>query len=313
MKKLLAILLLAAVAFPLCAATQKKGNTKTKQTKAEFIIVESGEYKAGQEDPRLTAGLGQFLEMEPTVTKMTVMQAMQNETMANLDYSFLPLYLIKKTDDVRAKMEIPLKQQVVQETADYIVLAHQTRLGVYTAKEAKPDVMEIFVMSQCPYGVMAENAVIEAKKKGEFPKDKTIKLRYIVNYDPNRGFSSLHGSAEWEEDVRQLLIAKYYPTKLWQYLSIRNKDYRSSRWDKAMEEAGINPKKIMKKFDTEGLELLKAEAAYGQEYGISASPTFLWEGKVLLDFGSASQIKGFSFLNPSTARGGAAAAPTGSC
>ena len=69
---------------------------------------------------------------------------------------------------------------------------------------------------------------------------------------------------------------------------------------------------IIKKFDKEGLELLKAEAAYGEAYGISASPTFLWEGKVLMDFGTAAQIEGFSFLVPSKARG-AAAAPTGSC
>ncbi len=312
MKKLLAILLVSALAVPLEAVAAQKEKAKSKQTKAELIVVESGEYASGREDARLTAGLGQFLGMEPVVTKMTQLQAMQDETLANLDYSFLPLYLVKKTDEVRAKMELPLKQGIAQETADYIVLAHQTRTGVYTNKEAVNNVMEIFVMSQCPYGVMAENAVIEAKKSGEFPKDKVVKLRYIVNYDPARGFTSLHGSAEWEEDVRQLLIAKYYPKKLWQYLAIRNKDYRSSRWDKAMEEAGIDPKKIAKKFDKEGLELLKAEAAYGEAYGISASPTFLWEGKVLMDFGTAAQIEGFSFLVPSKARG-AAAAPTGSC
>lgn len=312
MKKLLAILLVSALAVPLEAVAAQKEKAKNKQTKAELIVVESGEYASGREDARLTAGLGQFLGMEPVVTKMTQLQAMQDETLANLDYSFLPLYLIKKTDEVRAKMEIPLKQGIAQETAGYIVLPHQTRTGVYTNKEAINNVMEIFVMSQCPYGVMAENAVIEAKKSGEFPKDKVVKLRYIVNYDPARGFTSLHGSAEWEEDVRQLLIAKYYPKKLWQYLAIRNKDYRSSRWDKAMEEAGIDPKKIAKKFDKEGLELLKAEAAYGEAYGISASPTFLWEGKVLMDFGTAAQIEGFSFLVPSKARG-AAAAPTGSC
>lgn len=312
MKKLAAVLFLAVLALPLVGAAPKKKETKAKQTQAEFIVVESGEYAAGQEDPRLTFGLGQFLGMEPVVAKMTQLQAMQDPTLANLDYSFLPLYLIKKTDAVREKMEIPLKQGVVQETADYIVLTHQTRTGVYTNKEANTNVMEVFVMSQCPYGVMAENAIIEAKKNGQFPQDKTVKLRYIVNYDPNQGFSSLHGSAEWEENVRQLLIAKYYPSKLWQYLAVRNKDYRSSRWDKAMESAGINPQKIMKKFDTEGLELLKQEAAYGKEYGIGASPTFLWEGKVLMDFGAAAQIEGFSFLNPSRAQGGAPA-PTGSC
>lgn len=310
MKKIVVFIFLAALAVSGFAAP-KKGAAK--QTKADFIIIESGEYAAGQEDARLTAGLGQFLGMEPVVTKMTQMQAAQDASLANLDYSFLPLYLIKKTDAVRSKMEQPLSQGIVQETANYIVLPHQTRTGVYANKEAKPGVMEIFVMSQCPYGVMAENAVIQAHQNGTFPTDKTVKIRYIVSYDPARGFSSLHGSAEWEEDIRQLLIAKYYPNKLWKYLEIRNKDYRSSRWDKAMQEAGINPNKISKKFDSEGFELLKAEAAYGQEYGIGASPTFLWEGKVQLDFGTAAQIDGFSFLNPEAAKGNVAAAPAGSC
>ncbi len=309
MKKIVIFICLVALASPVLAAPKKAAS---KPTKVDFVIIESGEYAAGQEDVRLTAGLGQFLGVEPVVTKMTQLQASQDASLANLDYSFLPLYLIKKTDAVRSKMEEPLKQGFVQETADYIVLPHQTRTGVYTNKETKPGVMEIFVMSQCPYGVMAENAVIQARQNGTYPTDKTVKIRYIVNYDPARGFSSMHGSGEWEEDVRQLLIAKYYPTKLWKYLEIRNKDYRSSRWDKAMQEAGINPSKITKKFDSEGLELLKKEAAYGREYGISASPTFLWEGKVQLDFGTASQIDGFSFLNPNAATGGAAA-PSGSC
>ena len=69
----------------------------------------------------------------------------------------------------------------------------------------------------------------------------------------------------------------------------------------------------MKKFDTEGIELLKEEAKYAAEYGVNASPTFLWEGKVQLDFGSASQIDGFGFLNPNAAKPGAAAVAAGSC
>ena len=318
MKKIAVILLIGAFVVPVWAAqAAKKDSAKkssAKKEKVEFVIVESGEHKAGQEDTELTANLGRFLDATPVVTKMTQLQAMQEDAFADLDYSFLPVYLIKKTDLVREKMAPHIARGYVQETDEYVVLTHQTRMGVYANAEANPDVMEIFVMSQCPYGVMAENAVIEAKKSGQFPMDKTVKLRYIVNYDPRAGFSSLHGSAEWEEDVRQLLIAKYYPTKLWQYLSLRNRDYRSSRWDKAMKEAGINPNKIMKKFDTEGLELLKAEAEYGKKYGISASPSFLWEGKVKMDFGTAAQVEGFSFLVPNRSRGnGAAAAPAGHC
>ena len=315
MKKLLSILLICAVAGLAFAAPAKKA-AKAKapaKTKAEFVVVESDEYDAGKEDPQLTAGIAQFLNADPTVTKVSYKDAAADPKLANLDYSFLPLYLIKKTDDIRTKLEKHLQYGYALENEDFIILPHQTRSGVFNGKTAKPGVMEIFVMSQCPYGAMAEGLVLQAQKDGKLPKDKEIKIRYVVSYDEKNGFSSLHGSGEWEEDIRQLLIAKYYPEKFWKYLEIRNKDYRSSRWDKAMEEAGINVKKIMKKFDKEGVELLKEEAKYAQEYGVSASPTFLWEGKVQLDFGTASQLEGFSFLNPNAAANTGAAAPAGSC
>lgn len=311
MKKLFAAVLAVAVAGVVFAAPAKKTAKTPAKAKAEFVIVESDVYAAGKEDPQLTAGIAQFLDMTPSVKNVSYKDAAADPKLANLDYSFLPLYLIKKTDAVRSKLEKHLQYGYAQENDDFIILPHQTRTGVYNGKEAKPGVMEIFVMSQCPYGVMAENLVLEGQKSG-VPAANKVRVRYIVDYSDANGFNSLHGSGEWEENVRQLLIAKYYPAKFWKYLEIRNKDYRSSRWDKAMEQAGINPKKIMKKFDTEGLELLKAEAKYAKEYGVNASPTFLWEGQVQLDFGSASKIEGFGFLNPNAAKG-AAAAPAGSC
>jgi len=314
MKKIFVLLIALAVAGSAVAATAAKSKKAAAKKNVEIVVVADSEYVAGQEDPQLTAGIANYLGMEPTVKTLTVQDAAADEEISKITYDFLPLYLIKKTDGVREKFEEPLTAGYLQESENYVILPHQTRSGVYVGKTAKPNVLELFVMSQCPYGVMAENLVIQAKKDGKFPTDKDVKIRYIVNYDDQKGFTSLHGSGEWEEDVRQLLIAKYYPTKLWKYLEIRNKDYRSSRWDKAMEAAGINANKIMKKFDKEGLELLKAEASYGNEYGVNASPTFLWEGKVQMDFGSAAKIEGFEFLNPNAARSGAqAAAPTGSC
>lgn len=308
MKKFLIALLACVVSGVAVAAPT--GNTK-KTGKAEFLIIESDEYAAGKEDPQLTMGIAKFLEVEPNVTRLTPAKAAENAKLKDIKYDFLPLYLIKKTEPVRTKMDQYLKQGYFQETADYIVMPHQTRQGVYMNKTAKKNVMDLFVMAQCPYGVRAENFVIQAKKDGKFPSGKTLNLHYIVDYNQARGFNSMHGSGEWEEAVRQLLIAKYYPGKFWKYLEIRNKDYRSSRWDKAMEEAGVDMKKILSKFDTEGLELLKKEAAYAKEFGVSASPTIIWEGKVQMDLGSASKLEGFGFFNPGQASG--VAAPAGSC
>lgn len=315
MKKLTALTLaclLAASAFAAGKTAAKTAKTVKPAAKPEieFVIVESAEYAAGKQDQQLTANLSNFLGGEPKVTALTYEQAVQNPQLANLDMSFLPLYLIKKTADMREKLAQHIQAGYVQENDDFLIFKRMTRTGVLQDKVANPGVLEIFVMSQCPYGTMAEEMVINAQKAGKIPADKTIKLRYIVSVRPDGSIQSLHGSGEWEENVRQLLIAKYYPEKFWKYLEIRNKDVYSSRWDKAMEEAGINVKKIMKKFDTEGIELLKAEAAYADEYGVNASPTFLWEGKEVLDFGGVSQKPGLEFLNPSR-RG--AAAPAGSC
>lgn len=309
MKKTFAVVLSCLFASALFAA---------KTPKAEFIVIESDVYAAGKQDPQLVTGISGFLGLEPAVTTLSVAQAKADPKMANLNFDYLPLYLIKKTSDIRKKMEEPLAGGYVKENADYLILEKQGGQGVYTNMPAKPGVLEIFVMSQCPYGAMAENLVIAGERAGRIPQDKQIKLRYIVNYNPmDDSFSSMHGSAEWEENIRQLLIEKYYPAKLWKYLEIRNKDYQSSRWDKAMEEAGINVNKIMKKFDTEGKELLKEEAKYGQLYGIQASPSFLWEGQVKLDFNTVSELEGFGFLNPNLyqqdqQQGGGAAQP-GSC
>ncbi|MBO4675738.1 MAG: hypothetical protein J5601_06635 [Elusimicrobiaceae bacterium] len=292
-------------------AAPAKSSTTAKTV--EMVVIESPDYEAGQEDRQVTAGIGQFFQRIPTVRKVTAQQAAADEKLREISYDFLPLYLVKKTEGIREKLAEPLAMGQLEETEEYILLPHQTRLGVYVGKKANPNVMELFVMSQCPYGVMAENKIIAAQKEGKIPTGKNIRIRYIVSYHPSRGFSSLHGSGEWEEDVRQLLIAKYYPSKLWKYLEIRNKDYRSSRWDKAMQDAGINVNKIISKFDSEGLELLKAEAEYGQEYGIGASPTFLWEGQAQLDFVGASRVPGFEFLNPSSNAGVPADIPAGSC
>ncbi len=320
MKKLFVLTALCALALAAQAANAPAKKAKTAKKPAakpvmEFVVVESPDYASGKHDPQITTGLATFLEGEAKVTTMDYNQAKQEAELANVDYSFLPVYLLAKTPKALEKFEQPLKNGYIKETGKYLVLPKMSRTGVFQDKIAQPGVLELFVMSQCPYGAMAENLIIQAQKDGKIPADKTIKVRYIVNYNKDTGeFQSLHGSAEWEENIRQLLIAKYYPSKFWKYLEIRNQDYRSSRWDKAMKEAGINPNKIMKKFDTEGVELLKAEAAYVDEYGMSASPSFLWEGKELLDFGSVSQKPGLEFLNPANARQqGGKAAPAGSC
>ena len=133
---LLAALVIAGVAV--AATAQKNTSAKTQsKPKAEIIVVESDEYTAGKEDVLLTQGLGQFLEVEPVVVHVSVTQAANDPKLKGFDYSFLPLYLVKKTKAIRAKMEQPIQYGAAQETDEFIVLPHQTRQGVYNNKPAQ--------------------------------------------------------------------------------------------------------------------------------------------------------------------------------
>jgi len=315
MKKITAMFCACVLAVAAFAAPAKKAaQKKVEEVKnIDIIVVEDATYPQGKESVGFTQFLGQFTELTPVVTKMTEAEARADAKISQFDLSALPLYLVKNTPKAREKFEDPIKQGFLQATDEYIVLPRQTPEYVITNRAAQPNVLELYVMSQCPYGVMAENKIIEAQKAGKLPKDKEIKIRYIVNYDANTGlFNSLHGQAEWEEDARQLVIAKYFPEKFWKYLEIRNDMYQCSKetcLKFIMQEAGLNYKKVEKLREAEGKELLKAEAKASE--GVSASPTFIWAGRVKTDMGNLGNIPGFEFFGSN--QNGGAQAPAGSC
>ena len=111
--------------------------------------------------------------------------------------SYLKAYnLVKllgfKTSHNGTKFIIKAILIILRQDNDFIVFEKQTRNGVYANKEAVPNQLEIFVMSQCPYGVLAENRIIDAMKLERLPKDVNVNIRYIVSEGRNgEQFSSL--------------------------------------------------------------------------------------------------------------------------
>ena len=157
-----------------------------------------------------------------------------------------------------------------------------------TPKTDKPEV-QLFVMSFCPYGIQAENAM---KPVVDLLGNKAnIKIHFIANVGGTTPDSvqSLHGSVEAQEDLRQVCMMKYYDQKTyWNYLMTINTNcsskYRDTTaydecWKNAATKAGIDITKI----DTcskgsEGVELLKADDELTSSKGITGSPTLLING-----------------------------------
>lgn len=139
----------------------------------------------------------------------------------------------------------------------------------------KPEV-ELFVMSFCSPGTEAEKRLIPILQ--EFGSSIQFRLRFIAE-EEGGNFKSLHGQAEVDENIRQLVIEKYYPEKLFDYLLCRAKDLKRS-WQPCAESLGLDVHRIEEMAQSlEGKKLFRQNIRRGNEMKISGSPTLLVDGQ----------------------------------
>ena len=143
----------------------------------------------------------------------------------------------------------------------------------------KPKLVEVFIMSQCPYGVQAVNAMKEVldATKGQLKFD----VHFIADKTES-GFNSLHGQPEVNEDIRMLCAKKLYPkANKWldyYYCRFTGNDWRSEDWKKCAK-GGIDAGAIQKCFDGEGKSLLEEDIKIAKALDVTGSPTWLANNK----------------------------------
>lgn len=144
-------------------------------------------------------------------------------------------------------------------------------------KSEKPKV-ELFVMSFCPYGNVAEDTMLPVYN---LLKDKVEwKIHYIVSVSGD-AVDSLHGQPEVDQNVREACVLKNYGMdKLWGFMTYVNENCGSdgSCWEAAALANGIDTNVIETCANEDGLDLMKAEATASGEAGVSASPTLIING-----------------------------------
>ena len=313
MKKLFSAVIALALCANIALAAKNEPVKAASVAEVPVTIIVMDNDATGGPDAGLNNALEQVLGTKLKIETVNRSVALGNPEYQGLNLDFMPLYLVEMNDLVQEKFGQYIQAGQMRVRNGKLILEHQTRNGVYAGKDLRPMELDLYVMSQCPYGVRAENQIIDLMKLGRLPKDLKINIRYIVSEGADGSINSLHGSAEWEEDVRQLIIREKYPNKFWKYLEIRNKDYRSSLWDRAAEEAGINPRIFAKYWDF-GVKKLKEEIAYTRDYNISGSPSFIWQGRTATDLGSLGSIKGLEGFQTNLGGGNAGGgAPQGRC
>ncbi len=144
---------------------------------------------------------------------------------------------------------------------------------------AEPVEVDLFIMSKCPYGVGAQQVVLDLQKLG-LPGVRW-EFHYICDYDGN-DFSSLHGESEVAEDMRQKVILKHFGDRARRYLLSRTSHFGDDNWQIDAVFAGIPVDSIELLVEREGTQLLAADAELCESLNVSASPTLFINGRRLM-------------------------------
>jgi len=160
-----------------------------------------------------------------------------------------------------------------------VVLAVWLIAGKSGGKSGKATV-EMYVMSKCPYGVQAEDAIAPALKT--FGSSIEFKLNFIGGIDSSGNFSSLHGDSEIKGDTVQLCAAKYEPSKYMDFIVCMNKDAANipTNWEKCADDLKLNKASIKTCYESaEGRQLLASSFTASESAGAQGSPTIKINGK----------------------------------
>ena len=147
----------------------------------------------------------------------------------------------------------------------------------------KKNILELFIMSQCPYGLEAVNYLI---KNDDLLESNNIKWEiHFIFYRNGNSYISLHGENELQEDLVMISIRDKYPMFLKSYLKERI-NHPTNSWKNIASYIGLKDNEIeiidneiVKNRDT----LIKKEYEYVTQtyHEINASPTYVWEGIVI--------------------------------
>ncbi|MCX6695465.1 MAG: DsbA family protein [Candidatus Altiarchaeota archaeon] len=155
-----------------------------------------------------------------------------------------------------------------------------------------PGKLDVFVMSQCPYGTMALDAMKEVLNA--FKGQINFSVNYIATETSPGVFDSLHGDQETQEDIRELCAMKYYQAnyKFMDYIWCRNKDITSTAWESCATGNGMDAAKIKACAEgAEGKKLLSDNIKAAEQLSIGGSPTFLANNKRMFNAINAASIQ----------------------
>jgi 2-hydroxychromene-2-carboxylate isomerase len=168
--------------------------------------------------------------------------------------------------------------------------------GSLQCRREEPKKLEVFVMSQCPFGVKGLDAMRDVldhfSKLGE---KIDFSIHHIGDGTAEGGLSSMHGPAEVDEDIRQACAIAHHGKDFafMKYIWCRNPSIRDPNWKECTGGATGVDAAAMETCATgdEGKRLLEKSFAASKAAGIDSSPTWIVNGKFQFSGIDANTIK----------------------
>jgi hypothetical protein len=168
--------------------------------------------------------------------------------------------------------------------------AHMESLGIKTG-DNRPQI-DFFVMSYCPYGNIAEEAIFEAYPEVKDSVDFNPHYIYYSGYggggpeyclDENDVYCSMHGIQELNQGIRELCVKNEYGIDAWFDFAIAANDQCNYEnvdecWEGVAQSLGYDVNTIATCEATQGLTLAEEDFKLTQLYGAQGSPAVYIDG-----------------------------------
>lgn len=203
---------------------------------------------------------------------------------------------IKATSSEAVKVALTDARDKIQEAQVEISKVESTSssktpsAGTSESFDGDQVVLEMYVMSQCPYGTQVVDAIAPVKK--ELGDALDLRVDYIF-YDQSQysgresqycvdDLCGMHGVPEVEGNIVQLCAQKYSPD-LWLDMAVcQNENMKAipGNWEKCAKDNGLNVEAIKSCFEgEEGKELARESSARAKARQASGSPTIFLSDK----------------------------------
>lgn len=189
--------------------------------------------------------------------------------------------------------DVPLSAGTVLSLADALV-GHEVvasgvvrKAGILDAirlVEKRPNTLDLFVMSLCPFARRAEASILPrlSVTAGGQPEVRVHYIFYAAKPDSREGFTCMHGEPEVRENLVQMLLRDEHPGQFPAYLQLRA--LSDEPWEVLAARAGLDATSLLRiahRIASDRDELIAREYTYvALQCGVrDGSPTIAWEGR----------------------------------